>query len=590
MRIRTLLPVAALVALCALFLRVASADMQTRPAAAGGNIGRYEVTVEHNLMVPMRDGVRLSTDVYRPVGEGPFPVILIRTPYGGTSTPATVATYSSYARRGYVVVSQDVRGRFDSEGGWYPYINEINDGDDMQQWAGTQPWSNGSVGMLGGSYLASAQWLPARMGNPHLKAIVPAVTPFNYYHDVAFVGGALSLSSRVGWAIGVGGRTGQTTPTGWEEKLRHLPLITMDRHLGWDLPHWQDWVRRPSYDAYWQVIDNEAQIPNISAAVFNIGGWYDIFLKGTLASYTGMIKGAKTETARRGQKLLIGPWPHGWNRQKTGELDFGPEAVIDGDEIQLRWLDYWLKGEKNGVLDEPPVRLFVMGENKWRGEREWPLARTRFTKYYFHSRGSAKTLDGNGTLSTQLPGAEPADTFVYDPDRPVPTVGGSNMTIPAGPVDQRGVEGREDVLVFTSAPLESDLEVTGPINVTLYAASDAKDTDFTAKLVDVHPDGRAYNLQDGIIRARYRESASQPTLIEPGKVYQYAIDLWATSNLFKRGHRIRVDISSSNFPRFDRNPNTGDAFGVDAKLQKATQTIHHDERYPSHITLPVIPR
>ncbi len=589
MRLRRSLGAAALIlSLCAAFTSLGSASIQSRPAAASEGV--YDVTVEQNVMVPMRDGVRLSTDIYRPTRDGRFPVILIRTPYGGTSAVATVAKYSSYASQGYVVISQDVRGRFDSEGAWYPYINEINDGDDMQWWAGTQPWSNGNVGMLGSSYLAAAQWLSARMDNPHLKAIVPAVTPFNYYHDVAYVGGALSLSSRLAWAVGVGGKTGQTMPQGWEEKLRHLPLLTLDRHMGWSIPSWQDWIRHPNYDAYWRVIDNEAQIPNISAAVFNIGGWYDIFLKGTLASYTGMIKGAKTETARKSQKLLIGPWPHGWNKQKTGDIDFGSEAVIDGDAVQLKWLDYWLKGEKNGVLDEPRVRLFVMGENKWRDEREWPIARTRFTDYYFHSRGKANTLDGDGTLSTERPATQPSDTFVYDPERPVPTLGGSNMTIDPGPFNQRALEMRDDVLVFTSPVLESDVEVTGPLTVTLFAASTARDTDFTAKLVDVYPDGRAYNLQDGIIRARYRESFTNPTLIEPGRVYEYKIDLWATSNLFKRGHRIRVDITSSNFPRFDRNQNTGNAFGLDSEVRRATQTIHHDERYASHITLPIIPR
>ena len=568
--------------------------------AAASPAGPYEVVVEHNVQVPMRDGVQLSTDVYRPVAgrmpgeeveaERRFPVLLTRTPYSNGSSPGTVERFRRMASYGYVVLNQDVRGRYDSEGDWYPYINESNDGYDTHQWAGVQPWSNGKVGSFGGSYLASTQFMAASLRSPYLKAMAPRVTPFNYYHDTAYVGNALSLASRIGWALGIGARTGQDRPENWEEKLMHLPLITLDRHLGWNLPHWQDWIRHPSYDPYWRAIDFEAQIPEMDVGVFNVGGWYDIFLKGTLVSYVGLNERAATETARQGQKLLIGPWPHGVNRRELGELDYGPDAVIDLDGLERRWMDHWLKGEDNGILDEPRVRIFVMGENRWRDENEWPLARTQYTKYYLHNQGNANSLNGNGTLSVQIPNQEPSDSFVYDPENPVPTVGGSNMTITPGAFDQRDVEQRDDVLVFTTEPLETDTEVTGPITVTLYAASSATDTDFTAKLVDVYPDGRAYNLQDGIIRARYRASSRTPTLIEPGTIYEYTIDLWATSNLFKQGHRIRVDISSSNFPRFDRNPNTGNPFGMDAELQPATQTIYHDGQYPSHITLPVIPR
>ncbi len=562
--------------------------------------GPHEVEVEFNVMVPMRDGIRLSTDIYRPVvgnipgeaapDEGRFPVLLTRSPYGNGSSPQTVEKYRRMASHGYVVVFQDVRGRYDSEGDWYPYIHEINDGYDTQQWAGTQAWSNGKVGTFGGSYLASDQWAAARLRSPYLKAMAPTMSPFNYYHDTAYVGNALSLASRIGWAVDIGARTGQLLPPDWEEKLMHLPLITLDRHLGWNLSHWQDWIQRPSYDRYWRVIDNEAQIPEINAGAISVGGWYDLFLKGTLASYTGMVENGNTEEARQGQMLIVGPWPHDVNRQKTGEIDYGPDAVIDVDGLERRWFDYWLKGEANGILDEPRVRIFVMGENRWRNENEWPLARTEYTKHYFHSQGHANSLNGDGALSVEEPDQQPADSYVYDPSDPIPTVGGSNMTVTPGAFDQRKVGRRDDVLVFTSAPLEADLEVTGPITVTLYAASSATDTDFTAKLIDVYPDGRAYNLQDGIIRARYRASSTEPTLIEPGTIYEYTIDLWATSNVFKEGHRLRVDISSSNFPRFDRNPNTGNAFGMDDEMQTATQTIYHNSQYPSHITLPIIPR
>lgn len=550
------------------------------------------VLVEYNVMVPMRDGVRLSTDVYRPAKAGRFPVLLIRDPYSNGSSASDVEEGRRWAARGYVYLHQDVRGRYDSEGHFYPYLAEPNDGYDTQQWTGQQPWSNGKVGTLGGSYLATTQWLSAHFRSPALTAMVPAVSPFNYYQDVAYVGGALSLGSRIGWATGMGGRTGQGMPHDWDRIVRHLPLLTMDHAAGMDVPWWRDFVGHPTYDTYWQVLDSESRLKEMDVPSYNIGGWYDVFLKGTLTSYTGMVEQARSERARRGQKLMIGPWPHSRN-PNFEELDFGPEARVDFDSLHVRWFAHWLKGEDTGFLDEPPVRIFVMGENRWRSEREWPLARTQYTKYYFHSQGRANSLSGNGTLDRNAPtGSEPRDHYVYDPNNPVPTRGGNLMfqPTPPGPFDQSAVERRDDVLVFSSAPVAADLEVTGPITVTLYAASSATDTDFTAKLVDVHPDGKAINLVDGVIRARYRESFTDPVLIEPGRMYEYTIDLWATSNLFKQGHRIRVDISSSNFPRFDRNLNTGDTAYTDTELRPATQTIYHDARYPSHITLPVIPR
>jgi putative CocE/NonD family hydrolase len=306
-----------------------------------------------------------------------------------------------------------------------------------------------------------------------------------------------------------------------------------------------------------------------------------------------------SEKARRGQKILIGPWIHCLGDRgtcsKTGDIDFGPASLIDLRGEELRWFDYWLKGMDNGILDEPRVKVFVMGRNRWREADTWPIPGTRYTRVYFHSRGTANSLEGNGGLGTAAPVNEPPDTFVYDPGHPVPTLGGSTCCgedvtpITMGPRDQRPAEERSDVLVYTTPPLEEDMEVTGPVSVVLYAASDARDTDFTAKLVDVFPDGYAMNVAQGIIRARYRDSWERPALLEPGHVYKYAIDLWSTSNCFLRGHRIRVEISSSNFPQFDRNPNTGNPFGLDAELRTATQTVYHDADHPSHILLPVVP-
>lgn len=338
--------------------------------------------------------------------------------------------------------------------------------------------------------------------------------------------------------------------------------------------------------------------------MFHVSSWYDIFLEGALNAYRTITDrgGDDSEAgrlARRSQKLLVGPWAHirPYTRATsgdTGDIDFGPDAAIELHDHLRRWFDYWLKDIANGIMEEPPVYIFVMGaggvgNGKWRYENEWPLARTHYTRYYLHSGGSANTRAGDGTLSTVPPGDESADSYVYHPEDPTPTLRGNTLMIPHGVQDQRPVEDRPDVLVYTSEPLESDLELTGPIVVKLFAASSAIDTDFTCKLVDVRPNGYAHNLQDGIVRARYRTSARQPAFIVPGRVYEYSIDLWATSHVVKAGHRLRVEISSSNFPRFDRNPNTGAPLGVDNRLESAQQTVHHSTRYPSHIVLPVIP-
>lgn len=558
-----------------------------RPAAEAA---ADAVIVEMNVMVPMRDGVRLSTDIYRPSKPGRYPVVLFRDAYGNGSGALNSAR--KWVDNGYVYVSQDVRGRHDSEGYYYPYMHEINDGYDTQQWAGSQSWSSGKVGMVGDSYRAAVQWLPAHLRSPALAAIVPRVTPFNYYKDVMYSGGAFFLASRIDWGFYMAGRTGQSG-FDWDKMRKHLPLKTMDQAFGYNAPHWRDWVAHPNYDSYWKVFDVEARVGDIDVPALSIGGWYDAILRGTLTSYVSMTKGAYSEAARKGQKLIVGPWAHSAGRAiAASPLDFGPEVSMDFGALEKRWFDHWLKGEDTGFLDEPPVRIFVMGENRWRNEQEWPLERTQYTKYYLHGDGKANTAAGDGRLATKPPASSRPDTYVYDPANPVPTTGGNLLpaNLGAGPVEQGEVAKRNDVLVFATAPLERDIEVTGNITVTLYAASTAPDTDFTAKLIDVHPDGKAYNLADGIIRARYRESFEKPTLIEPGKVYEYTLDLWATSNLFKKGHRIRVDVSSSNFPKFDRNPNTGHKFGEDAELRTATQTVYHSRQYPSHIMLPVIPR
>ena len=572
--------------------------------------------VSTNVAIPMRDGVRLYADVYRPDGPGPFPVILQRTPYNKTLARATLDPLKA-AEHGFAVVIQDTRGRYTSEGEFYAFRDEPLDGYDTVEWAAAQPWSSGNIGMFGSSYVGATQWLAAKTQPPHLSAIMPRITASNYHEGWAYQGGAFELGFNVSWTMlqltlanfqNLGARLDLSperrqalleTVDAMDPAFRILPLKSFPHLQDGLADYFYDWLAHPSYDDYWKQWCIEDSHHQISTPAYHIGGWYDIFLGGTIRNYLGMRERGATEDARRGQKLIIGPWLHGTAPGPgiTGEHYFGlgsDPLSIDLDGMHFRWFDYWLKGIDNGILDEPPVRIFVMGDNVWRDESDWPLQRAQSVNYYFHSQGKANSLRGNGTLSPQAPADEPPDAFLYNPADPVPTQGGplccNAYFLPNGAFDQREIEAREDVLVYSTPPLERDIEVTGPVTVTLWAATSAMDTDFTAKLVDVCADGCARNLTEGIIRARYRESTSVPSPVEPGEVYRYTIDLWATSNVFKQGHQIRVEVSSSNFPRFDRNTNTGNTIAEDTGFKPAMQTILHNAQYPSHITLPIVPR
>jgi putative CocE/NonD family hydrolase len=573
--------------------------------------------VETNLPVKMRDGIVLYADVYRPDSPGPFPVALQRTPYDkGAAGSMTNLDPMKAARNGYAVVIQDTRGRYTSEGEFYAFRDEINDGYDTVEWAAAQPWSTGKVGMYGASYVGATQWLAAVARPPHLAAIVPNVTASNYHEGWAYQGGAFELGFNVSWTLlqltlANFGAISSTKDVGAERRqelisavndmelsFRHLPTKDLPQLQGGLADYYYDWLAHPEFDDYWKNLCIEDNHPRLNVPAYNIGGWYDIFLGGTIRNFLGMRANGGSDDARRGQKLLIGPWQHGSRGGSVvGDHYFGLAAdamAADLDGVHFRWFDYWLKGIDNGVLDEPPVRVFVMGDNVWRDEQEWPLARAQNTSYYLHSQGKANSSSGDGSLSPEAPGEEPPDVYLYNPADPVPTRGGGLCCNPYfaanGAFDQQDIEARPDVLVYSTAPLERDLEVTGPVTVTLWAATSQTDTDFTAKLVDVCEDGCARNLTDGIIRARYRDSSSNASFVEPGRVYHYTIDLWATSNVFQRGHRIRVEISSSNFPRFDRNTNTGNVIAGDAEFKPALQTVMHDAQHPSHITLPVVPR
>ena len=556
----------------------------------------FEVEVRTDVKIPMRDGVELSANLFLPKAQGKFPVILVRSPYGKGDEKQGDGLF--YAAHGYVFVSQDCRGKGASNGQWEPFANECNDGRDTQKWLLNQPWCNGSIGTSGGSYVGFTQWISAPGAGEHLKAMFPVVPLVDAYGDGVYTNGALNLALIMGWGSLVSFRPGEEVAMfGWREQdwvqaYRTLPLGEWDRAIGRKVQYLRDWVSHPHFDEYWAARSVRNRWQDISVPICAVGGWYDIFAKSVFDHINAVRATSRSQQARKHQHLLMGPWGHGISQDgKVGDLDFGKESVVNLREIQTKWFDYWLKGEQTGVDTWPAFRIFVMGSNQWRDEQQWPLERTKYTPYYFHSEGSANTVGGNGKLTMAKPSEEPCDEFVYDPNDPVPTPGGCNLIgCPAGPRDQSVVEKRNDVLVFTSEELKVDLEVTGPIKVILYAASTAEDTDWTAKLVDVYPDGRAFNLCDGIIRACYRDSQDNPSLIQPGKIYRYEIDLWVTSNVFMTGHKIRVEISSSNFPRFDRNLNTGEPFGTGTKLIKATQSIYHDKGHPSHILLPVIPR
>jgi uncharacterized protein len=576
----------------------------------------FKIVKDENVPVRMRDGVTLRADVFRPDAPGRFPVIMMRTPYGKEATAPNAKRFVPY---GYVFVTQDTRGRFDSEGdSYYPLIHEPNDGYDSVEWAAAQPWSDGNVGTTGQSYLCAVQYLLAPTRPPHLRAMFATSAPSDWHECWVYRGaGVLDFGWLIPYCLMMVPdhlkRTGRKdlqgeindyypSPTQMnlydglkDEHFKHLPVYDWVERLKDAVPYLKDYLDHPGSDDYWNRLSVRPKVHQISVPIFHVASWYDGFQEGGLTLFTGIRQHGMTPETRSGQRLMVGPWPHLYPydspTSQAGELDMGPDARIRLQDVAHRWFDYWLKGINQGVTEEKPVTLFVMGDNVWREENEWPLARTEYTPYYLHSAGKANSLNGNGTLSIAKPQTEKTDSFVYDPSDPVPTRGGSQLgPNPTGPCDQREIEARDDVLVYTGETLNKDLEITGPIVMKLYAATSAADTDFTAKLVDVWPNGYAQNIQDGIVRARYRDRGSNPSPIKSGEVYEYTIDLWATSHVLKPGHRLRIEISSSNFPHYDRNLNTGGTLFKETNPVRATQTIFHDAPHPSHIILPVIPR
>jgi putative CocE/NonD family hydrolase len=574
------------------------------------------IKLEFNVPIKMRDGTILYADIYRPDTKGQFPAILTRTPYDKEMSFTMMGEGYMNPRRiakaGYAVVIQDCRGTGVSEGIYYPHITEQQDGYDTVESLASQPWCNGVVGMYGVSYLGFTQWAAAATQPPHLKAICPGEYPAFVRGAPFFIGGIHNLRTLLRWCLTLSGRAiamSKLPPKKLKplrERLEHI-MNTIDKQcyfLPWkDMPavklmeelglptFFSDNIKYMEDDSYWDRLCSPTPIEKITIPALHISGWYDITPGYVLSNYVEMCKRSGNELARKNQKIIIGPWTHGNIMLSTaGELDFGSYSTgvaADVTGLHIQWFNHWLKNIDNGITEEPPVRIFVMGDNIWRNEDEWPLARTKYTNYYFHNSGRANSRSGDGFLSTQPPGEEETDVYLYDPRNPVPSMDVVNGD---GARDQSDIEERPDVLVYTSAPMEKSVEVTGPIVVKLYAASSAVDTDFTGKLVDVWPNGKAYNLCEGIIRARYRASVTKAKLIQPSRVYEFSLDLGATSNVFKAGHSIRVEISSSNFPKWDRNLNTGHPIGQDAEIKVALQTVFHNRKYPSCIVLPVIPR
>jgi putative CocE/NonD family hydrolase len=576
-----------------------------------GNLGmKCAVAVEYDISVPMRDGVVLKADVYRPATSGKHPVVLVRTPYDKLATAQNAALRGfdplTFARAGYAVVVQDVRGTGMSGGELHPFRAETSDGETTIEWAAAQAWSTGAVGMAGPSYLGATQLLAAVGAHSSLRVIAPFITASEYYDGWTYQGGALQLGFALSWAIRFAAaeaarqaRAGRDVTAQVEvldellldpwPLFERLPLMALPEHVPLlEAGDFISWLNHPSRDAFWRSIALNERYGRFNVAALHVAGWHDIFLKGSLENYVGLRASAATSEARHAQHLIVGPWSHEPPSEISGEVWFGGAAspqMVDLHGAHLGLFDAVLK--ESGTLAQPRVRIFVMGDNRWREEDDWPLSRAVETRWFLRSGGG---------LSREAPTDELPDEFVYDPRDPVRTVGG-NTLLPgagffAGPRDRRPVQRRPDVLSYASELLEHDLEVTGPVSARLCVSTSALDTDFTVSLNDIYPSGAVLGIADGILRLRYRDGLDAEHIAKPSEVYAIDVDLVATSNVFRTGHRIGIDVSSSNFPRFDRNPNHGgvNATATEADFKVARQLVHHSASCPSWVVLPVVPR
>lgn len=590
--------------------------------AAGGEIGaspkpRFAVDLEKSLLVPMRDGVRLSTDLYIPKGaDAKLPVILIRTQYDKSNywNDGENGEPQLFAGQGFIVAVQDIRGRYESEGEYALARHDGVDGYDTVDWLSKQPWSNGKVGTYGCSSLGITQVFQAQLRHPALAAVLPQAAGGASRRQLWDV--VTSGVPEIGWALEwfyeSGGKLFARPPVGSSREqllefvrffntgpelpkidyapiLHTLPVRDMADKAGGPPSDWIEYVTRESGDPQWDQIGYFGDHSVVDVPALFSDSWYDMSVGETLYLFNGFKRNAVSRRARDNQFVIISPTDHCESEDTevpaiVGERDLG-DARNDFWAIYVRWFDHWLRGAGGDFPRMPHVQYYLMGANQWRSAEQWPLPRTRYTRYFLLSDGKANTRFGDGTLSTRAPGDQPSDSYVYDPMNPVPSHG---INLPGGGVDQRKTDERQDRLVYTSAPLVAGVEVTGPLQVVLYVSSDARDTDFTAQLSDVYPDGRSFNVMSGITRTRYREGFEKHAWMEPGRSYAVRIDLQATSNYFAPGHRIQVQISSSDFPRFARNMNTGGNGYDETKGVRARNTIHHDAQRPSHILLPVI--
>lgn len=545
------------------------------------------VKIEWDVRVKMRDGVELSTDLYLPDVGHKVPAIILRTPYGKNESKS-IDNANYFASNGYAVLYQDVRGRGDSDGKFRPYFNDSKDGYDTIEWASKQDWCSGDVGTMGGSYLAMIQWLTALEHPPHLKAMISIVSPSDpFVENPTGVQDPMHLS----WHFMVSGKVMQNVDVvNWESIYRQLPLSTMDEKTGRRIKAWQDAYEHTKLDEYWEPLRYQNRFSEIDLPVLHISGWYDDEQIGTPLNFIGMTKHGKSPKARKSQKLIMGPWPHGVNKAtKLGDIDFGPDSVVDLQGLEKEWFDHWLKNIDNSIVGTKPVNIFVMGTNVWRTENEWPIKRSKSINYYFNSKGRANSRFGDGVLTLDDPiEHSPPDLFDYDPEYPVPFITEQTSAQIGGPDDYSSVERRDDVLVYSGERLKKSLEVTGPIMARLYVQSSGPDTDFTVKLLDVWPNGFAQRLCDGMVRARFRNGMDREEFLEPGKIYQMDVNLWNTSNVFLPGHAIRVEVSSSAFPKYSRNLNTVEKLGKGSSFVIAHQTVYHDKERPSHIILPIV--
>ncbi|HSB09835.1 MAG TPA: CocE/NonD family hydrolase [Blastocatellia bacterium] len=501
-------------------------------------------------MVAMRDGVKLATSVYLPQGAGPWPVVLVRTPYG---KDLQATGYALWTNRDYALVVQDSRGRFKSEGNYRPFMTDHLDGYDTIEWIAKQPWSSGKVGMYGASAMGIAANLASMMNPPHLVATFVMVARASLYNQSAFMGGV------------------------YRKELNDLWLKR--QNADWVIA---ETIKHNVYDGYFDLAEMSKHWQEIHVPVYNYGGWYDIFGQGNIDNFVGL-QSTGAGAAAGNQKLIMGPWGHG----KIEEVKYPTDSVVNANDEAVRWFDYWLKGKDNGIMEEPPVRYYVMGDvssaqapgNEWRTALTWPVP-ARPTFYY---------LKAGGALAEKVPAEqESVDAYTYDPKNPVPTIGGANLNIKKGPMDQRAAGDRKDILKFQTALLASPIEVTGRVRVDLWAESDAPDTDWMAKLIDVYPDGTERLVLDSAVRARFRDGFDHEVFMKKGQVYKFEIDLWSTSIIFNKGHRIAIHVTSSNDPRYDPNPNTGKALRADDETRVARNTIHHDRAHPSRILLPIV--